>query len=106
MGALETLKLSYDAQRRASGARATAIVGVVASGNLEVLFERVLPDTVCEVQVVTSIRGFGDVWRAVVGDFVDRKSSGGLRISINDGGARPDTVSLRLMQGSAVMEGR
>jgi malonate decarboxylase delta subunit len=27
-----------------------------------------------------------------------------LRISINDGGARPDTVFLRLMQGSALME--
>jgi malonate decarboxylase delta subunit len=27
-----------------------------------------------------------------------------LRISINDGGARPDTVYLRLMQGSSLME--
>jgi malonate decarboxylase delta subunit len=26
-----------------------------------------------------------------------------LRISINDGGARPDTVYLRLIQGSALM---
>jgi len=29
-----------------------------------------------------------------------------LKISINDGGARPDTVHLRLMQGSALMEAK
>jgi malonate decarboxylase delta subunit len=40
----------------------------------------------------------------VVADFVERCSPGGLRISINDGGARPDTVHLRLMQGSSLME--
>jgi malonate decarboxylase delta subunit len=34
----------------------------------------------------------------VIGDFVERYSPGGLKFSINDGGARPDTVSLRLAQ--------
>ncbi len=42
--------------------------------------------------------GFGEVWKAVVADFVERHSPGGLKFSINDGGARPDTVSLRLAQ--------
>ena len=88
---MERLKLSYDAKARAAGHRDTAIVGVVASGNLEVLFERVLPGTTCEVEVVTPVRGFGDVWTAVVSDFVERSSPGGLRISINDGGARGRT---------------
>jgi malonate decarboxylase delta subunit len=50
------------------------------------------------------VRGFEETWSAVLADFVDRVSPGGLRISINDGGARPDTVQLRLMQGCALMQ--
>ena len=77
---------------------------MVASGNLEILLERVLPAGQCEIDINTAIRGHGETWRAVVADFVERHSPGGLRISINDGGARPDTVYLRLMQGTALME--
>ena len=71
---------------------------MVASGNLEVLVERVLPDTECQVEISTAAEGFGAVWGAVVADFVERHSPGGLKLSINDGGARPDTVALRLAQ--------
>jgi len=39
-----------------------------------------------------------------VADFVARAQPGGVRISINDGGARPDTVSLRLLQGARLLE--
>jgi len=76
-----------------------------ANGNLEVLLERVLPEAVCEVGIATPLSGYDETWKAVVAEFVERSSPGGLRISINDGGARPDTVFLRLMQGSALMEG-
>jgi malonate decarboxylase delta subunit len=82
-----------------------AIVGVVASGNLEVLIERVLPPRDCVVEISTSAHGFGAVWAAVVADFVERYAPGGLRLSINDGGARPDTVALRLAQGLRTIEG-
>jgi malonate decarboxylase delta subunit len=71
---------------------------VVASGDLEVLVERTLPDTECEVNIRTAVEGFGDVWKAVVADFVERRSPGGLKLSVNDGGARPDMVALRLSQ--------
>ena len=101
---MQTMTFEYDARTRAKGKRATAIVGVVASGNLEALFERNLPDTKCRIEIATSVGGFGDIWKAVVTDFVERASPGGLHIAINDGGARPDTVSLRLMQGQAMME--
>ncbi|MYZ44770.1 malonate decarboxylase acyl carrier protein [Schauerella aestuarii] len=84
---------------------ASAIVGVVASGNLEVLVERALPDDLCEVDIRTSATGFADVWQAVIADFADRGALGGLRFSINDGGARPDTVSLRLAQALRAMAG-
>lgn len=102
---METLSYRHKAERRAGGAKAMAIVGVVASGNLEVLVERVLPDTECQVEVATPITGFAEVWEAVIADFVERRSPGGLRLSINDGGARADTVALRLAQAVRLIEG-
>lgn len=101
---MESLSFRHTAARRAAGARPVAIVGVVASGNLEVLVERSLPDRECRVEIETAARGFGEIWAAVIGDFVERRSPGGLRFSINDGGARPDTVALRLAQAVQLME--
>lgn len=102
---MQTLTFEHDTRARAKGERTSAIVGVVSSGNLEALFERTLDDTKCRVEIATAVTGFDDIWAAVVRDFVERASPGGLAIAINDGGARPDTVSLRLMQGQAMMEG-
>jgi malonate decarboxylase delta subunit len=98
------IKLKHTTQRPLSGDVRSTIVGVVASGNLEVLLERTLPETECSVEIATPVRGYDEVWKAVVADFVERASPGGLRISINDSGARPDTVALRLMQGVRMME--
>jgi malonate decarboxylase delta subunit len=104
---MEQLNYRHKALSRAKGSRRQAIVGVVASGNLEVLVERTLADDECEVDIRTSITGFGDVWGAVVADFVQLRSPGGLKLSVNDGGARPDMVSLRLAQAvQAVAEDR
>lgn len=100
---MEDLSFHHKARGRAGGTRKMAIIGVVASGNLEVLAERVLPDADCQLQIKTAAEGFGAVWDAVVTDFVERYSPGGLRFSINDGGARPDTVSLRLAQAARLM---
>jgi malonate decarboxylase delta subunit len=100
---MEDLNLRHEARQRAGGTRSMAIIGVVASGNLEVLVERILPDAECVVEIRTAAEGFGEVWGAVVADFVERYSPGGLKFSINDGGARPDTVSLRLAQATRLM---
>jgi malonate decarboxylase delta subunit len=102
--AMETLSYRHKAQERAAGSKSLAIIGVVASGNLEVLVERLLPDTECQVDINTAAEGFGAVWEAVVADFVERRSPGGLRLSVNDGGARPDTVALRLAQAVRLIE--
>ena len=101
---METLSYCHKAQERAAGSKSLAIIGVVASGNLEVLVERLLPDTECQVEINTAATGFGAVWEVVVADFVERRSPGGLKLSINDGGARPDMVSLRLAQGVRLIE--
>lgn len=101
---MESLTFRHTTRRPLSGSKPLAITGVVASGNLEVLLERVLPPDACEISIETPVAGYGDVWAAVVADFVARAEPGGLRISINDGGARPDTVFLRLLQGAGLME--
>ena len=101
---MQTLKFRHTANRRLSGRKDKAIIGVVASGNLEVLLERLLPGANCEIEIATPVTGYDATWKAVIDEFVERFSPGGLRISINDGGARPDTVFLRLMQGCALME--
>jgi malonate decarboxylase delta subunit len=101
---VETFRVQGKSQRRAPGARREAIVGVNASGNLEVLVERVLPDNECSVEVATAVAGFRDLWQAVIAEFFERSAPGGLRFSINDGGARPETVTLRLLQSVRLME--
>jgi len=101
---MESFQVRGTANRRAVGQRKQAITGVNASGNLEILTERVLPDHECLVEVTTAVTGFRPIWEAVIVEFFTRSSPGGLRFSINDGGARPDTVSLRLMQSVRLME--
>lgn len=101
---MEQFHVHGTAARRADGDRHQAITGVNTSGNLEVLVERVLPDHECQVEVATSVNGFRGTWEAVIQEFFQRSSPGGLRFSINDGGARPDTVMLRLMQSAQLME--
>lgn len=101
---MEDLTFHHKTQRPVGGTKKMAIVGVVASGNLEVLTERNLPDNECLLAIRTAAVGFGEVWSAVVTDFVERHSPGGLKFSINDGGARPDTVSLRLAQAVRLMQ--
>ena len=76
----------------------------MASGNLEVLVERILPNAECRLEIKTAAVGFGEAWNAVIVDFVERYSPGGLKFSINDGGAHPDTVSLRLAQAARLIE--
>jgi malonate decarboxylase delta subunit len=101
---LERYTYQFNPARAAAGSKRIAIAGVVASGNLEVLLERCLTPETCTVEVATPVRGFDAVWDAVIRDFIERRAAGGLHISINDGGARPDTVALRLAQGLRMLE--
>ena len=79
---------------------APILVGVVGSGNLEVLLEPRAGST-CRVEIETSARGFGNVWEAVVDDFHRKHSLAGVQVSIHDMGATPAVVSLRLAQAVA-----
>ncbi|MGO9429693.1 MAG: malonate decarboxylase acyl carrier protein, partial [Rhodoblastus sp.] len=63
---MENLTFRHKTEKPAGGGQRQAIVGVVASGNLEVLVERVLPEQDCVVEIATAAHGFGEVWAAVV----------------------------------------
>ena len=96
---LETLTFEF-AGAKPAGDFATVLVGVVGSGNLEVMLEPA-PEAVCRFTVQTSARGFGSIWEAVFRDFHERHSLAGVAVSIHDMGATPAVVSLRLAQAAA-----
>jgi malonate decarboxylase delta subunit len=98
---LERLHFRF-AQGRRPPPFAPVLVGVVGSGNLEVLLEPLAQDR-CEIVVETSARGFEPIWQAVMDDFHERHALVGLRVSINDMGATPAVVSLRLQQAVAAL---
>ena len=100
---MESLHFSFDGGR-APAPFAPTLVGVVASGNLEVLVETA-PGTGCRIDVDTSARGFGAIWEAVLRDFHDRHDVGGIAVSIHDMGATPAVVSLRLDQAMSAIAG-
>ncbi|PPV05485.1 malonate decarboxylase subunit delta [Xanthomonas bromi] len=102
---METLRYRFDGQRGARAGLEHALVGVVASGNLEVLVERVPLDGAMEIEILTVARGFGTIWQAVLDDFAARHPLRDVRISINDVGATPAVVSLRLAQAVDVLQG-
>ena len=98
---LETLHYRFVGSRPA-GAFAPVLVGVVGSGNLEVLLEP-SPGPDCHFEVQTSARGFGSIWAAVLGDFHARHPLAGVAVAIHDMGATPAVVSLRLAQAAAAL---
>jgi malonate decarboxylase delta subunit len=76
-------------------------VGVVASGDLEILLEPPPgdePDTVV-VRVRTSVKGFDTVWHDVLERFFARMPLAG-SWELNDFGATPGVVNLRLRQAA------
>jgi len=94
---METLNYHFEHGTRKLAAKAE-LVGVVSSGNLEVLIEPADLQGGCSIEIKTAARGFGAIWEAVIGDFNQRWQLADTRISINDMGATPAVVSLRLDQ--------
>ena len=104
MTGMESLHFEFRGSRRPPPFD-PVLVGVVSSGNLEVLIE---PDADerCVFRIETSARGFGAIWEAVVRDFQDRHALAGTRISVHDMGATPAVVNLRLEQAVSALAGR
>ena len=101
---MENLQFHFEGGRPRGSLR-SQLVGVVSSGNLEVLIESASLQGACEIEIQTAARGFGAIWQAVMEDFHARWQLADTRISINDMGATPAVVSLRLDQAVESMFG-
>ncbi|PWC33382.1 malonate decarboxylase acyl carrier protein [Azospirillum sp. TSO35-2] len=95
---MESLSFEYRGGRPLPSAPPVTLVGVVGSGNLEVMVEPADLGGVCRIEVLTAAVGFGPIWQAVMDDVFARHPVADVRISINDVGATPAVVSLRLDQ--------
>lgn len=102
---METLEFVFQGDRAAAVPAHHAIAGVVSSGNLEVLVEGASQDGAMRIVVNTAATGFGPIWRAVLTDFSIRHALANVLITINDAGATPAVVSLRLDQAVEEFEG-
>lgn len=71
-------------------------VGVVGSGDLEIVLEP-SPDQQAHVHVRTSVNGYAATWQAVLDRFFSRYAPVAT-MEINDFGATPGMVMLRLQQ--------
>ncbi len=94
---METLTYRFEQGQRKLGS-AAQLVGVVSSGNLEVLVQSLDLQSACEIEISTAATGFGAIWQAVMHDFNQRWQLADCRIAINDMGATPAVVSLRMDQ--------
>ena len=92
---MEHLTFDYPAQRAITN---RAHVGVVGSGDLEVLLSPA-GAMKATVTVRTSVDGYGHIWKSVLDRFFTRYD-GAAAIEINDFGATPGVVSLRLQQAA------
>jgi malonate decarboxylase delta subunit len=96
---MEQFEYNYPAKRKIPK---RAHVGVVGSGDLEVLLEPA-DSTTASVRVRTSVDGFENTWKAVLDRFFGQYD-GAVRIEINDAGATPGAVYLRLQQAVEASE--
>jgi malonate decarboxylase delta subunit len=96
---MEIFEFNYPAKRKAVK---RAHVGVVGSGDLEVLLDPAEGDTAI-VRIRTSVDGFKTKWQAVLDRFFGQYDAA-VHIEINDAGATPGAVFLRLQQAVEASE--
>jgi malonate decarboxylase delta subunit len=96
---MEKIEFDYPAAKRRITKKAH--IGVVGSGDMEVLIEPAQSGG-AHVSITTSVDGFRDSWKAVFDRFFS-KFDGAVRIEINDAGATPGSVLLRLEQAVEVI---
>lgn len=91
---MERITLEYPAGAPAAGC---AAVGVVASGDLEVLLE---PNTAgnTRIAITTSVKGMDRTWAAVLERVLTARPLPAAKIEINDFGATPGVVRMRIEQ--------
>jgi len=101
---MEKLQFQLDSNSPSTTKR-SVICGVVGSGNLEILVTKIENQHQCVIEVNTSATGFEKVWYAVLNEFSQRYAVNGYKFQLNDMGATPAVVSLRLSQAVVMLQG-
>jgi malonate decarboxylase delta subunit len=91
---MEKLEFAFAAGQPAPG---RTVSGVVSSGDLEVLLEPAGAGTTT-VAVQTSVDGYGATWTALLERVFGAGTLPAARIEINDNGATPGVVRMRIEQ--------
>jgi malonate decarboxylase delta subunit len=91
---MEKLQFEFAAGHPAAG---RAVTGAVSSGDLEVLLEP-QQGGVTTIAVQTSVDGYGANWRALLERVFADGTLPAARIEINDNGATPGVVRMRIEQ--------
>jgi malonate decarboxylase delta subunit len=91
---MEKLEFEFAAGRPATG---RTVTGVVSSGDLEVLLEPGASGRTT-VAVQTSVDGYGGTWKALLDRVFSAGTLPAARIEINDNGATPGVVRMRIEQ--------
>ncbi|MCC7568858.1 MAG: malonate decarboxylase acyl carrier protein [Candidatus Methanofastidiosa archaeon] len=77
-------------------------VGVVSSGDLEVLIEKGNAyEGKAVIRVMTTVLGFDSVWETVLKRIVETTGLSSVKVSINDNAATPAVVKRRMQQAIA-----
>jgi malonate decarboxylase delta subunit len=97
---MEKLQFEFAAGRPAAG---RTVTGVVSSGDLEVLLEP-QQGGVTSIAVQTSVNGYGATWKALLERVFADATLPCARIEINDSGATPGVVRMRIEQAFEEVE--
>jgi malonate decarboxylase delta subunit len=97
---MEQLRFEYTADAPASR---RVLVGVVGSGDLEVMIEPGESGKT-SIDVTTSINGYGRVWEAQLARVFGAETRAAMRIRIHDFGATPGVVGMRLAEAFEALD--
>ncbi|SOZ37734.1 malonate decarboxylase subunit delta [Cupriavidus neocaledonicus] len=98
---MEQLRFEFPAGQPATG---RVLVGVVGSGDLEVVVEPGQGGKTT-VEVTTSINGYGRVWDAQLSRVFAAEPRASMQIRIHDFGATPGVVGMRLAEAFEALGG-
>lgn len=95
---LNTIEIEVNTSAPVAAVKEPIHTGVVGSGDLEVMMIPAELGGKVKAKIVTPVGGFDDLWRRVLGVFVEETKLGDVSIEINDNNATPAVVRLRLQQ--------
>ena len=100
---MESMVFNFDLSgKKAQGQR--TVCGVVGSGNLEIIVEE-NNSMQTRFEIETVVEHYQPIWSLVIENFVKEYHPVGLKFTLNDNGATPVVVSLRLRQAFEAFNG-